>query len=426
MPPRLAAPHSAGCASPRETESEHAVPAGRRRPGRKGEAGDSWPSWALLQVGVPLLACVDLVQWASAEERGHFEEPHNLIAVVGSVLALFLRSRWPILVLLLTLPGLVLGGMLLAAMIAMFHVALRHRPPLVAGCAVAALVVGLTDSLISPSGLPDSAGSWLTLIVYSAALTVAPAALGVQQRIRRALTVSLRALEESRAEELRLTHRLAAAGERAALARELHDSIGHATSLIALRTAALASRTSDPAAARDAAAILTLSQQALDEMRLVTGALRTGDQRAPTFGIRDLPQLIERAARDCESKIALEAADRWPPAAQAVAYRVVQEGLTNRNRYAPGSWLRVTVDSVDHDSYLVIEVHNGPSTQEPAPPRSGATGLRGLRERITAIGGELVVRRTPDSGFLLRTAIPALMDAPEQRPAPESRMTYVR
>jgi signal transduction histidine kinase len=348
-------------------------------------------------------------------ERVHVDELHQLAAAVGAVLALLLRGHRPVLVLFLTLPGMALSGMLFATMISLFHVALRRRWQVVAGCVATASCVGLADTLLTADALPDHATSWLSLLVYTGALAAAPAALGAQQRTRGALAASLRELEGSRAEELRTARRLAVSQERSVLARELHDSVGHAASLIALRAAALRARTDEANTARDAAAIHALSRQALDEMRTLTGSLRAGAQGTAPLGIRELPHLIERAGQDCESRIALEAAARWPAQAQAATYRVVQEALTNRARHAPGSWVRVTVDSVDRDSCLVIEIHNGPPAQTPASPHQGGAGLNGLRERLTALGGELTARRTPEGGYLLRAAIPARSTRPELR-----------
>ncbi|WP_329338998.1 histidine kinase [Streptomyces sp. NBC_00663] len=360
-----------------------------------------------LGVGVFLLAGVDLVRYMATPERVHLEELHQLAAAVGAVLALLLRGHRPVLVLFLTLPGMALSGMVFATMISLFHVALRRRWQIVAGCVAAASTVGLADTLLTSDALPDHPGAWLSLLVYTCALAAAPAALGAQQRTRRALAADLRTLRQRRAEELRTAQRLAVSQERTVLARELHDSVGHAASLIALRAAALRARTDEANTARDAAAIHALSRQALDEMRTLTGSLRADARPAAPLGIQELPQLIERAGHDGESRIDLAAAARWPAEAQSAAYRVVQEALTNCARYAPGARVKVTVASVDQDSHLVIEVHNGPSAQPPAPPRPGSAGLDGLRARLAALGGELTARPTSEAGYLVRAAIPA-------------------
>jgi signal transduction histidine kinase len=87
-------------------------------------------------------------------------------------------------------------------------------------------------------------------------------------------------------------------------------------------------------------------------------------------------------------------------------YRIVQEGLTNARKHAPGAHVRVTVDGTPANE-LTVEVHNGLSPAVTATPRPGAgAGLIGLRERVALVGGRLEHGRTSDGGFRLQAWLP--------------------
>ncbi|MEV6480270.1 histidine kinase [Streptomyces sp. NPDC051576] len=205
--------------------------------------------------------------------------------------------------------------------------------------------------------------------------------------------------------ELRLVRRLASIEERSALARALHDSVGHAASLIALRAEALGSRTPDSDTAGEASAIHALSRRALEEMRAVTSMLRSQDGDPRVGNLREIPQLLARAGLTDSARIAVDAPDRWPGDVQHAAYRVVQEALTNAARHAPEARIEVTVDSSTSDGsgeQLFVEVRNEPTRLAvPSIPRGG-TGLAGLFEQVTQVDGEFVYGRTEDGGFHVR------------------------
>ncbi|MCG5214779.1 histidine kinase [Streptosporangium soli] len=192
--------------------------------------------------------------------------------------------------------------------------------------------------------------------------------------------------------------RLAAAEERARdlaarnrLARELHDSVGHALSVVTVQAGA-ANRIldRDPPAVRQAlAAIERQARGALEELDHVLGVLReengAGGPEAPRAtgrSLADLAELTGPAGADATVRGELDALS--PPISRE-GYRIVQESLTNAIRHGDGpASLSVIVDA-DH---LEISVRN-PVTRRESPARSGGRGLAGMRERVTLLGGEL-------------------------------------
>ncbi|MGC5168184.1 sensor histidine kinase [Luteimicrobium sp. DT211] len=194
--------------------------------------------------------------------------------------------------------------------------------------------------------------------------------------------------------------------ERARLAQELHDSVGHALTVTTLQAVA-AARTldRDPDAARRAlAAIEETGRSALADLDHVLGLLRTGDHdggaRHTTRTLDDVPALVEQV-RAGGADVALGApppgATGVPRAVSHEAYRVVQESLTNAMRHAPGAPVAVRVSAAG--DALVVEVANalddaarGPGTPSPPGGRpAGGRGVAGMRERVEAVGGRLGV-----------------------------------
>jgi signal transduction histidine kinase len=200
--------------------------------------------------------------------------------------------------------------------------------------------------------------------------------------------------------------RLAAAERRAAdlaarnrLARELHDSVGHALSAVTLQASA-AGRVldSDPGFAREAlAAIEETTRQAVAELDTVLGLLRDGEaaSTAPAPTLDDLPRLLEqtRAAGlriDCAGAPDRSPADVWnrvPAVVSREAYRIVQEGLANALRHAPDRPVRLTLTLDPRELSLTMD-NPTDGTGTAARARSGGgRGLRGIAERAALLGG---------------------------------------
>jgi len=222
-------------------------------------------------------------------------------------------------------------------------------------------------------------------------------------------------LGPSRADELaQLAARSERAEGRAELARELHDSVGHSVTAAVLQaSAARRVQESDPAFTAEAlAAIETQGRQALDELDRVLAVLR--DERAearPSPTLDDVDELLSRT-RAAGVQLAIKRSgdlERVPPAVGRDAYRVLQEALTNVMRHASGS--TATVSLAVGDDALDVTVENGPGVSIQPDRRSGGNGLRGVRERVRALGGSLTTDETAAGGYVLHAELPLRSEA---------------
>jgi signal transduction histidine kinase len=211
----------------------------------------------------------------------------------------------------------------------------------------------------------------------------------------------------------------ALADERAQIARDLHDIVAHAMSVIAVRSGvARMVIDSDPDQARDALAIIEITtRRALHEMRLLVGMLRDPDDRpaelSPVPGLADLDRLIaDTAVAGVIVEVDVEGEARpLPPAADLSAYRIVQEALTNVVRHAGPTRARVLIGY--RPAELSIEVTDDgprgprPSDRAPRPiaPAGGGHGLIGMRERAALFGGKLEAGPHA-AGFRVRVTLP--------------------
>lgn len=189
----------------------------------------------------------------------------------------------------------------------------------------------------------------------------------------------------------------AAADERLRLAREIHDMVGHSLSMISLQSAvALRVLDADPTQARSSLeAIRGASKEALGELRHTLGVFR-GEGEFPRAPTPTLPAITALVAEVRAGGMAIELAplpesSGLGAAEQATAYRIVQESLTNAVRHARGRPVRVRVTRGPYD--LAIHVSNDLPEGVEAPLVEGG-GLRGMRERIEALGGTFSAVRT--------------------------------
>lgn len=225
-------------------------------------------------------------------------------------------------------------------------------------------------------------------------------------------TVRTEAAEEraERAERDReLAARVAVAEERARIARELHDVVAHAVSVMVLQVGAVRHRMPE-SDTEDRQALQNVEQAgrtALVEMRRLLGVMRREDEqadRAPRPGLADLGALLDdvRATglavqlRVHGDPVAL------PPGLDLSAYRIVQEAVTNTLKHAHARHAEVDVSYRPRD--LVVEVRDDGSG--PATTDAQGHGLVGIRERVKIFGGDVSAGGAPGGGFLVRARLP--------------------
>lgn len=194
--------------------------------------------------------------------------------------------------------------------------------------------------------------------------------------------------------------------ERLRIARDMHDTVAHSLSMIAMKASVArhvaAVRPEEGMAALEV--IETAGREALVEMRRAVGLLRADqDPTVPTGSDEDLRALADRAGQTgVRVELNLAAAQTPPPGVRLVVYRIVQEALTNVIRHARATGCTVTVEGGD-GAVTVRVVDDGASAT--APSGSGH-GLRGMRERVAAYGGSVQAAPLPAGGFSVTAFIP--------------------
>ncbi|MEU4341086.1 histidine kinase [Nocardia sp. NPDC023852] len=206
----------------------------------------------------------------------------------------------------------------------------------------------------------------------------------------------------------------AVSAERTRIARELHDVIAHAVSVIIVQAdGAKYALRSDPDAAEQAlTAIASTGREALRELRRTVALLRT--EHAPdqlpqhgTAGIAKVVEMMRGTGLAVELELTGELDDIAPEVSLGV-HRIVQESLTNTLRHAgphPKAWVRVR--RTDSDVLIDVTDTGGLPLREPADRIKGSgLGLVGMRERVAVLGGDLDAGRHSDGAWRVRASIP--------------------
>ncbi|MFE4396284.1 two-component sensor histidine kinase [Kitasatospora xanthocidica] len=359
--------------------------------------------WLMLLLPV-LYALLDAA--LVAREAAWWQVALSTLAAV----ALFWRRRFPVVALLLTMPGSWVDEIWLAPITAVYSVAAeRPRPRVVIPCGVLFALVEFFHWPL-PQDVLDLSRATALDAIQAVMLAAGPAATGLLARTRRELAARLDELTRGQERESRLLAERVLISERGRLAREMHDVVSHQVSLISIQAGALQVSSPDPAAVTAARTIRELSVRTLDELRQMVGVLRgTGGlpdaPLAPQPRLADLPRLIEQSGLAADTE--LVPGDRpWPEAVERAAYRTVQEALTNITKYAPEAAVHVRVRAKGRR--LRVEVRNEAPPVRPAETLpGGGHGLVGLRERAQLLGGTLTAGPTQDGGFEVRAELPA-------------------
>jgi signal transduction histidine kinase len=227
-------------------------------------------------------------------------------------------------------------------------------------------------------------------------------------------------LEQARAAEQRALHlerergekaREAVAEERARIARELHDVVGHSVSVMTVQASGVR-RLLRPDQEREREALLIVEQagrEALAEMRRLVGVLRRPEEApalAPQPSLQHVDRLVEQAREaglPVQLRIEGEAA-QLSPGIDLTAYRLVQEALTNTIKHAGATGAEVVVRYGEHDIELLV-TDDGRGASD-GTSESGGHGLVGMRERVAVYEGELEAGPRPTGGYALRARLP--------------------
>ena len=281
---------------------------------------------------------------------------------------------------------------------ALYRSAERYRPPV----AAAGLGVSLTGPVATAMPSFEHTGAVAPFgLVLLAAWT-----LGVAVRQHRLYGEALLAQQAHRAEER-------AAQERDRIARELHDVVAHAMSVITVQAAygRLVVEARPEEAAGALMAIETTGRQSLGELRRLLTMLRAGEpglaEDEPAPGISNLPRLIERAA-EAGVRVDLSVSGETTtasPGLELAAYRIVQEALTNVVKHAGTDCARVTVNRrTDAVVVDILDRGRGGDIAE------DGHGLTGMRERAALYGGTLLAGPVHGGGFRVTATLPRPAD----------------
>lgn len=258
-------------------------------------------------------------------------------------------------------------------------------------------------------------GTFLSTSVLDAA---APVLAGVSISLTQRLAEARRERARQEARERVLIAERTRADERRRLASEMHDVVSHQVSLIVLQAGALAMATRAPEARAAADAIRAAGSRAIDELRGIIGVLHEdrsevsaespgafpSDRTEPGPDFSALVEEARAAGQWVEFTVSGDESGAAPHTARA-AYRLVQEGLTNARKHAPGT--SVAVELRYRPDAILVEVVNSAPAAGTDPVLSGSgTGLEGLRQRVELLGGTLAWGSEDTGGFGLRAILP--------------------
>jgi Signal transduction histidine kinase len=341
--------------------------------------------------------------------------PAWVVGVAGALgsLAQWPRRQWPSVALVAGAAGTALSGNPLLVFAGLYAAAVYAPRRQVWAYPVVAWVGCLGYSWLDGAVDVVEAVGWALLVGLVTAV-------GAYVAARRSLVASLRDRAARAETERHLRDEQARAAERARIAREMHDVLAHKVSLIALHAGALELQAAaDDRLRRSAALIRLTAREALQELRTVLGMLRTEEPGPPETSALDLTSLVRTCVEAGQPVQLRDAAGPMPPATARVVNRIVQEGLTNARKHAPGAATTVTVDRDDSGAVTVL-VRNDLVQAVPMDLPGSGSGLVGLAERVRLVGGTVSggpVGGPGERGWELRAVVPWLEPPPVEPPS---------
>ena len=385
------------------------------------------PGWVGDVIAAALIISAAFMPFPGAEFRP--DDALSLVLVLAPAAVLPVRRRFPGPVLGLcllfygaaALTGTLAPGVVLATAVAMFG--LTNRVPrgvgLVAtGTAVVAMIL---LSLLAAIG-----SAWDPRAIQFAVTVAFAAAAGDATRSRRQyiLAVTDRAERAERTREAEAKRRVSE--ERLRIARDLHDAVAHQISVISLNAGVASSALeSRPEKAKEAlGTIRSAARTVLGEIGDLLAVLRADEDdpesrsASPPAGLDRLEELLRQFS---QAGLHVTVRVDGDPSALSgatdlVAYRVIQEGLTNAHKHGAQHRAHVLID-VDEDSARIVVTNpvSHPSTEDggdrPEEPRFGGHGLLGLRERVASVRGTVETGPVP-GGYRVTATLPLTKESP--------------
>ncbi|WP_152347047.1 sensor histidine kinase [Brevibacterium sp. CFH 10365] len=381
--------------------------------------GEGWLWLISVFVGVALSA----ISWPVTTVLYDVPTVFAMLISLALSAALVLAVRWPIPAIGLGLVAQVASILLtadvsgavrpftvtslLALVFLHLIIGLRHSWVHLVALWAGSALIGVLALVLPHAGGP--AGAFANVIT-TAAVAAGAGAIGV---IGNLLIRGRRQLESERelsAAELAKRQELE---ERNRIAQELHDVVAHSMSVISVQATTAKYRLPglDERSLGEFDSMASSARQALTEMRGLLAILRGGRDAdlAPQPTVEDIPALVD-VTRGSGAVVDLDFPAEplsLPPTTSLTAFRVVQESLSNALRHAAGAPVAVTVTAIG--TRLEISVLNGEPDGSDAGGHShlgGGFGIRGMRERVEALGGNLQVGPTERRGFEVRASLP--------------------
>jgi signal transduction histidine kinase len=343
-----------------------------------------------IQLGFEMAAVAVMVLVLLLRRRAPFVAP-AATWMIGAALS-FLDGR-----LIVGQAPLTIAGLVAAVLLGNLPSSRQARVGLVAVAAGATVIVyndpthSVSDFLLIP-------------VLFSVGWLVG---FALHERAEEAQAAQRRAAQAERDREV--AARVAVAEERGRIARELHDVVAHAVSVMVLQVGAVRHRM-PPGSGEDREALRNVEvagRTALAEMRRLLDAMRReGDELelVPHPGLHNLAALIDEvraAGLGVQLQVCGEPAE-LPPALDLSAYRIVQEGLTNTLKH--GNARHADVEVRYDPGQLVIEVRD--DGRGPGPSDGLGHGLVGIGERVKIYGGDMSAGAAETGGFVLRAQLP--------------------
>ena len=352
--------------------------------------------------------------------------PALVLYTAQAVLLVFRRQYpfgvfWLIFVLVVVTADLTTEGLNGIALLVAFYTVAAYKP--LRYVALAAVTLEAWAVLITFTSAVKEPQRAASLLAQSALIAAAGFA-GYYARTRRAYLEAAQDRAGQLERERDQQAQLAAAAERARIAREVHDIVAHNIAvMIALADgAAYTAETNPGQAASVMGQVSATGRSALGEMRRLVGVLRepATPGHAPQPGLDDLEELIASVrAAGLPARLTVTGPPfAVPPSAQLALYRITQEALTNTLKHAPGATAEVRVayrpDQVELEVTDDGRPGGVPAGGEPADPRGGGHGIAGMRERAATFCGQVSAGPLPGGGWRVRTV---LRLAPDPAPA---------